>query len=106
MINTSFKDIIKNDINDVFINIEEFADEHIIDNYVVKAVVDNEKLKERNQKEYDGIIQADLLYYVNFDDIHEIKIGDKQIFDGKIYTVFDVKVDCGIYEVILQGGQS
>ena len=102
----SFKDIVKNDVNNIFFNSEEFAEEHVIDRRVVKAVVDNDTLKERNQKEYDGIIQADILYYVNSEDIPEISVGDKQIFDGKIYTVFDVKLDCGVYEVILQGGQN
>lgn len=101
-----FKHIINNDINNVFFNFDEFSEEHIIDRRLVNAVVDNDTLKERNRKEYDGILQADLLYYVNCSDIHEINVGDKQIFDGKIYTVFDVKLDCGVYEIILQGGQS
>ncbi|MBY6931035.1 hypothetical protein FDC70_15225 [Clostridium botulinum] len=103
----SFKDIVQNDINSVFINIDEFGEKHYIDGIIKTVLVDNETLKERNQKEYDGIIQADLLYFIKSKDlVNKIKVGELQRFDGAIYTVFDVKYDSGIYEVILQGARN
>ncbi|KON13288.1 hypothetical protein FC831_12385 [Clostridium botulinum] len=103
----SFKDIVQNDINSVFINIDEFGENHYIDGVVKTVLVDNETLKERNQKEYDGIIQADLLYFIKSKDlVKKIKVGELQRFDGAVYTVFDVKYDSGIYEVILQGARN
>ncbi|WP_252216138.1 hypothetical protein [Clostridium sp. VAP41] len=103
----SFKDIVQNDINSVFINIDEFGEKHYIDGIIKTVLVDNETLKERNQKEYDGIIQADLLYFIKSKDlVNKIKVGELQRFDGAVYTVFDVKYDSGIYEVILQGARN
>lgn len=102
----NFKETIKEDISKVFINPEEFAEEHIIDRKLVKAVVDNDELKRRILKEFDGIIQADMLYYVSKDDISGVKVGDKQQFDRKIYTVIDVKENTGMLEIMLQGGQN
>ena len=102
MIKGSFKDILNNDLDSVFINKEEFAERHYIDGVLKTVIVDNETLKERNQKEYDGILQADILYFIN----REVKVGDIQMFDGSSYRVFDVKYDSGMYEVILQGARN
>ncbi|WP_242846501.1 hypothetical protein [Clostridium botulinum] len=98
----SFKDIVQNDLDNTFFNSSEFGEEHIIDRKVFNVVIDNETLKDRNKKEYDGILQADLLYYIKADDIGELKTNELQYFDGVAYNVFDVKLDNGVYEVILQ----
>ncbi|MBN1039027.1 hypothetical protein DVW12_09965 [Clostridium botulinum] len=100
-----FKEQLKDDLN-IFFNIDEFGEEHIIDKEKITAIVDNEGLKNRIQKDYDGIIQADLLYFVKVEDIKEPTPGEVQFFDGCIYTIFDVKCDSGIYEVILQAGRN
>ena len=107
MINKSFKDILSSDIDSVFINKEEFGERHYIDGVIKTVIVDNETLKERNQKEYDGILQADILYFIKSSDVQkEIKVGDVQNFDGAVYKVFDVKYDSGMYEIILQGARN
>lgn len=103
----SLKDIIKADIKTVFFNDDEFAEDHNIDGRKVSVVVDNETLKKRNQKEYDGILQADILYFIKDEDVNRKPVvGQVQRFDGKIYSVFDVKYDSGVYEIILQIGRS
>ncbi|UZP01928.1 hypothetical protein JW813_09265 [Clostridium botulinum] len=103
----NFKEQIQEDLNNIFFNIDEFGEKHYIDGIVKTVLVDNETLKERNQKEYDGIIQADLLYFIKSKDlVKKIKVGELQRFDGAVYTVFDVKYDSGIYEVILQGARN
>ena len=103
----NFKEQLKEDINNVFLNKEEFGERHYIDGVIKTVIVDNETLKERNQKEYDGILQADLLYFMKSYDVQkEIKVGDVQNFDGAVYKVFDVKYDSGMYEIILQGARN
>lgn len=101
----NFKEQIKEDLN-IFFNPDEFGEEHIINKKTVNIIIDNEELKKRVQKEYDGIIQADLLYFVREEDMEEPTPGDVQILDRAPYTVVDVKSDSGIYEVILQIGRS
>lgn len=101
----TFKNFIKDDVENVFLNSLEFADEHIIDRKKIKVVIDNDMLKERNRKEYDGIIQADLLYFTKKDDIKRPIVGEVQMFDGILYRVFDVKEDVNMYEVILQSNE-
>lgn len=102
----NFKEQIKADLN-IFFNPDEFGEAHIINNQKLNIVVDNEVLKQRNRKEYDGILQADLLYYVKATDIIKKPVsGAVQTFDGVLYTVFDVKIDSGVYEVVLQAGRN
>lgn len=101
-----FKEQINSDL-DIFFNINEFSESHTINGKIVNLIIDNETLKQRNRKEYDGILQADLLYYVKATDILKRPIsGQVQNIDGLMYTVFDVKYDFGVYEVILQAGRS
>lgn len=102
----NFKDLIKEDSN-VFINPEEFGEDHVIDGKIVNVIVDNETLKSRNKKEYDGIVQADLLYFAKEEDLLKEPIPESvQLFDGIPYVIFDAKLDCGVYEVILQANKN
>ncbi len=100
-----FKEQLNNDLN-IFFNPKEFGEVHVINKRKINIVIDNEELKGRIQKEYDGVIQADLLYYVKKDDINRVVAGEVQNIDGNFYTVIDVKEDSGSYEVILQAGKS
>jgi len=100
-----FKEQLNQDLN-IFFNPLEFGEVHVINKRKINIVIDNEGLKERIQKEYDGVIQSDLLYYVKKDDINRVVPGEVQNIDGNFYTVIDVKEDSGSYEVILQAGKS
>jgi len=101
----NFKEQLKSDLN-TFFNFNEFGDDHSIDGKVVNVIVDNETLKSRNKKEYDGIVQADLLYFVKEEDLlKEPRPDSVQVFDGVPYIIFDAKLDEGVYEVILQSNK-
>ena len=102
----NFKEQLNNDL-DIFFNPEEFGEDHIIDGKVVNVIVDNETLKSRNKKEYDGIVQADLLYFAKEEDLlKEPRPDSVQLFDGVPYIIFDAKSDEGVYEIILQSNKN
>ncbi|WP_459482109.1 hypothetical protein [Clostridium saccharoperbutylacetonicum] len=97
-----FKELIRNDLN-IFINPDEFGESHVIDGKIVNVIVDEETLKDRNQKEYDGIVQADVLYFAKEQDLPKVpRPKSVQLFDGVPYEIFDAKLDNGVFEVILQ----
>lgn len=103
----NFKEQLKQDLEETFFNIDEFGEEHIVDRKPRKVIIDNETLKERNKKEYDGILVADLLYYIKEYDLDKEPIPEGvQLFDGNVYTIVDVKLDSGMYEIILRAGKS
>ena len=86
----------------VFFNLDEFAEQHLIDGRSLNVIVDNDKLKERSKKEYDGLTVGELLYYVKAEDFGERpEQGTPQVFDGRQMYVFDIREDMGLYEIIL-----
>lgn len=101
-----FKDAITQDIR-VFINLDEFAENHVIDGVLLPVIIDNEKLQERSKKEYDGISVGEILFYINTTSLNKKpKIGSPMIFDDKLMYVFDCREDMGMYEIILQQNRS
>jgi len=97
----SLKDQVRADL-DVFFNTGEFAETHVIDGRSLNIIVDNDQLKERSVKEYDGISVGEILYYVKASDYGERpEQGTPQIFDGRQMYVFDAREDTGVYEIIL-----
>jgi hypothetical protein len=98
---SSFKNHLKSDLG-VFLNSDEFAEPHVINNRTLNIVVDNDRLIERSKKEFDGISVGELLYYVSADIYGPMPSqGEIQLFDRKVMQVFDVRSDNGLYEIIL-----
>lgn len=100
-----FKDFIAQDAH-VFVNDAEFAITHKIDGLDVPVVVDDDRLKLRLKKDFEGLIIADILYFIKFSNMpaRKFKSGDSQMFDGHAFTIVDVTENNGIYEVMLQRG--
>ena len=96
------KDQIRSDL-DIIFNLDEFAEPHKIDSRILNIIVDNDRLMQRSQKEYDGIGVGEILYYVKASNFGERPAqGAPQIFDGRQMFVFDSREVDGIYEIILQ----
>lgn len=90
-------------IEDLVIFFEDFSEEMFINGNFIDIVMDQDRLKERSKKEFDGIYVGDLLYFAKVKEfIREPKIGDMQIINKKKYTIFDVRKDLGLYEIILK----
>jgi hypothetical protein len=101
-----FKDQIAQDLA-TFFSANEFDETHTIEGRELSVVVDNDRLSQRTQREYEGIYVGDLLFYVSAADYGtRPRPGEMLRFDKKPYIVFDVKEDCGMYEVILKASDS
>lgn len=98
----NFKEQINQDLNNVFFNSNEFAEQHTINGIQVEVIVDNDRLKERSKKEYDGLYIGELLFFIQ---VEKAPIKLKQdmplVFDGKQTYIFSLREDMGMYEVIL-----
>ena len=88
----NFKDIVKNDINNVFFNDDEFAGSIIINGKTISVVVDSDRLIERSQKEYEGISIGEILYYIRVKEFNKKPSeGEVQIFNGKQMYITNCK---------------
>ena len=97
-----FKTLINEDLKNVFFNSLELAEEHKINGIAVEVIIDNDRLKERSQKEYDGLYIGELLFFVPVEKVPiKLKQNMPLVFDGKQTYIFSLREDMGMYEVIL-----
>lgn len=104
----SFKDILKNDLENTFFLAEEFAERHTINGKEMDVLFDDYELMERKgsqrvNEHFDGIYTADLLLYVKVQDFGvPPKVGALLILDGsKSYRVKEVTEEMGVYAIAL-----
>ncbi len=100
----NFKEIVSNDINNLFFNTNEFASIHLVNNKNMPVVIDSYKLDEiKNKAQYaDEIGTAELLIYIKLSDLGYIPTKDNIIeFDKEIYRVLSASKTDIVLEIIL-----
>jgi hypothetical protein len=98
---STFKDQLISDL-DIFINQDEFSGFHNVGGRQLLVTVDNDRLKERSKKEYDGVSVGEILFFVKALDYGELpEVETPLIFNGRQMYVFDAREDLGMYEIIL-----
>lgn len=101
-----FKEDLEMDVDDVFMDLEEFADKHTIDGKEMSVIVDEIELIHREQKlqsNIDGIYKKKMLMYVRASEFGALPAIERLItFDSKKYIVKDAKNESGIYSITLE----
>ena len=96
----SFREQMKTDLEQVFLNCEEFAEPHRIEGKIVHVVIDSNVLKEKNQAM--GLVGADMLIMGKKADFPEnLSPGRLLNVDGREMLIADSKEDMGLVEVAL-----
>lgn len=115
---SAFKDQIAIDNEIVFMNIDEFADEHIIGmNGVEKKMavifdsnemIDREKRYQYKRSLYaDGVFLDELLIYVKASEFGPLpKVNGTLFLDGVQYLVSDAVDEDGLYSLSLQANKT
>ena len=96
----TLKDEIINDIDNVFLIFEDFAETHIVEGKEILCVLDNEALKTRQGSAEIGIDER-LLLFAKVEDLPKKKKGGLLNIDSKIYMIDDWKVNFGMAEIAL-----
>ena len=106
----TFKEQIEADISNVFINFEEFAEEHMINSKKMLVIIDDLEQVDR-QKRYklkhslyaDGVYLREKMIYVRASDFGSLpSVGRSLNFDGKTYIVTSSIDEDGIYSIELE----
>ena len=105
----SFKEQVADDI-DVFLNMDEFAEEHDLNGTVTVAIVQSPTAKERfsgiarSYDVYDGITGTDVVVYCKANALSEIPTeGQRFTLDSEIYLVSQCVDEMGVLSITLQG---
>ena len=112
----SFKDLIREDVKNVFMNPEEFSDLHTLNGVEVPVQIDNNEQIEREKRfnqNMDGIYVNQNLIYLKKKDYKKApgraglpKQGTTISLDGRVYRVADAIDESGIYSITLEANRA
>ena len=101
------KDEILKDIDNVFLNIDDFADEHMINNVPIMCIFDDEELTERQGSNELAVSDSSVVLFAKSEDLPPKQPANTKIkIDGKTYIVDDWKENMGMSELALHHGES
>ncbi len=102
----SFKDVLADDIKQVFLNFEEFGEIHKINGQDVLLIIDENELTEREKRIRRGVgdlHRKQFLFYVAAEDFGPLPSPGKLLdLDGKKYQITDAANEDGIYSINLE----
>lgn len=106
----TFKDIIRKDVGDIFLNIKEFGEKHTVDGKVMTVIVDSYEQVNR-EKRYktleDGVHTKQLLFYVAAAEFGRLPMVGRIIrFDSADYRITDAVREGGVYSISLEAVRS
>lgn len=102
----SFKDQIKQDLSDVFLNLDEFADLHRIEGKEVPVVIDSdmlEKLSKIGDNRIHGMDEADIVIMGKASDLPEnLDPGRLLNLDGREVIVVTTTSEMGLVQIAVR----
>ena len=107
----TFKEAIRNDISEVFMNTDEFAALHTLNGKSIPVIVDNNELIERSKKaksDMDGVNVKTTLIFVKARDYGGgvPPVGYAITLDGVSYRVTDAMNEDGVYSIHLEANRN
>ncbi len=107
---SAFKEMIQNDLKNVFLNPDEFGETHMVDGKEMTIIIDEIELVRREARiktMAEGLHKKQLLIYVSAEDFgEEPLIGRMLDLDGSYYEVKDVANEAGMYSISLEVNRS
>lgn len=102
----SFKDQIKQDLSDIFLNVDEFADLHRIEGKEVPAVIDSDimaKLSKIGDNRIHGMDEADMVIMGKASDLPEnLDPGRLLNLDGREVIVVTTTSEMGLVQIAVR----
>lgn len=102
----SFKDQIKQDLSDIFLNLDEFADLHRIERKVVPVVIDSDimaKLSKIGDNRIHGMDEADMVIMGKASDLPEnLDPGRLLNLDGREVIVVTTTSEMGLVQIAVR----
>ena len=99
----SFKDQIKQDLSDIFLNLDEFADLHRIEGKEVPVVIDSDimaKLSKIGDNRIHGLDEADMVIMGKASDLPEnLDPGRLLNLDGREVIVVTTTSEMGLVQI-------
>lgn len=103
----NFREQLKADLKDTFLDCEQFAEEHLINGKKMNVVIDNSELLERAKisglSATDGTYTSSILVFLPAADFGaKPRIGTLITLDGIEFKVINCTDECGLYSIELK----
>lgn len=102
----SFKDQIKQDLSDIFLNLDEFADLHRIEGKEVSVVIDSDimaKLSKIGDNRIHGMDEADMVIMGKASDLPEnLDPGRLLNLDGREVIIVTTTSEMGLVQIAVR----
>ena len=99
----SFKDQIMQDLDEVFLNLDDFAEVHRVEGKQITVVVDSDQLNKLKQGQILGLVEADMLLMGRESDFPaNLEPGRLLNIDGRELIVANSGKNLGLVEVALR----
>lgn len=108
----TFKDYLNEDIQDVFLNPNEFAELHLLDGTLISMVIEKETVDSKTGlgQEFEdatqGIFETVIVLILKAVDYKNPLVGAKVKLDGKYYYVINAFEDYGMLTIKLGANES
>ncbi len=107
----TFKEQLAADNKNIFMNLDEFSELHVINGREMAVQIDGNEMIEREKYRSDiyaeGVYKKKLLIYVMAVDFGKLPaVGRVLTLDGKTYTISDAVDEAGIYSISLEANKS
>lgn len=104
---SSFKDFLKYDVKRTFLNVNEFADTHIIDKKQITAII-NDDTEDQNPLSYaEGVSLVKKTIYLDPDDLGYVPVQDQRMeIDCEYYTVAFVGKEDGMLVIKVEANKA
>ena len=102
-----FKEMLEQDIRDVFFNEDEFSGKHEFDDFIVNVIEDDDGLICKYSAEFQAMASGSHLLYVPKSELAGTKYEEPHVnmaivYDGSLYTVNEVKDVEGVWLLFLE----
>lgn len=103
-----FKDLIRHDANNLFLNLEEFGDIHTVDGRRMTIMIDDSEQDERNKAvltdtSLEAIYDSTRLIYVRSEEYGRLPSPGKLLnLDGNPYRITKATDEYGIYSITIE----
>lgn len=99
----NFKEQIQQDLDTVFLNLDEFAELHCVEGKQIPVVMDNDQLNKLKKGQILGLIEADMLLMGKVSDFpKDMGPGRLLNVDGREMIVANSGRDMGLIEAALR----
>jgi len=99
----TFKEQLEHDLDNVFLNLGEFAESARVEGKEISAVIDNDSFVKMKQGQILGMVEADVLMMAKIKDLPPEKSpGQFLNVNGREYIVEDWGTKMGLAEVALR----